>query len=86
MTLVIAALFVALFPRLTGGNLRSFLGFCVFTDKEVEILTARVLKDDATKAQPRRHITGGEVKSAVSLNLGSVLHVLICDTSLPTGA
>jgi hypothetical protein len=64
-TILVGILFIALFP-LSSANPVSLLGFRYFSERESQILQQRVLRDDPTKFQPRRNVTLGEVKAALS--------------------
>lgn len=60
-------LFIALFPR-SPSNPVSLLGFNYFTEREAQILTARVVRDDPSKVHAKTHVSRGELKDAVSAN------------------
>lgn len=65
LTVVVAALFLALFPRSSRRPV-SLLGVTLFNEREARILTARVVRDDHTKIQAKQHVSRDEFKSAVS--------------------
>ncbi|KAH8172467.1 major facilitator superfamily protein [Sarocladium implicatum] len=74
LTLVVAAAFVALFPRSTKRP-TSLLGVRYFTENESKILTARVLRDDPSKAHKHVHVKKEEFKATFS-NWRLISHVV----------
>ncbi|KAL2125017.1 hypothetical protein VTJ04DRAFT_1382 [Mycothermus thermophilus] len=64
-TVLVGLIFLALFPKSTAHPV-SLLGLRYFNEREAQILTQRVLRDDPTKFQPRRNVSLAEVKAAFS--------------------
>lgn len=64
MTLLIAVLFILLFPQSPKRPV-SLAGLRYFSQRESEILAARVLQDDPTKAEARPSVSREELKAAV---------------------
>lgn len=65
MTVFVAGLFVLLFPK-SSQNPTSIVGINFFTERQAQMITARVIRDDATKAQLRKHVSRKEIKDGVS--------------------
>ncbi|KAL2157990.1 hypothetical protein VTH06DRAFT_4799 [Thermothelomyces fergusii] len=74
-TVLVGALFVALFPR-SPGNPVSIFGIRYFSEREAHILGQRVLRDDPTKIQPRQNVSWAEVKATFT-NWRLLPHFLI---------
>ncbi|KAL2165666.1 hypothetical protein VTG60DRAFT_4049 [Thermothelomyces hinnuleus] len=74
-TVLVGALFIALFPP-SPGNPVSLLGIRYFSEREVQILQQRVLRDDMTKIQPRQNVSWDEVKATFT-NWRLLPHFLI---------
>lgn len=66
--MLVGLIFLALFPKSTAHPV-SLLGLRYFNEREAQILTQRVLRDDPTKFQPRRNVSLAEVKAAVRIFL-----------------
>ena len=64
MTLFLAIAFIAFFPRGTHRPV-SLMGLRYFSERESQVLTARVLRDDPSKQQVRQHISREEFMAAV---------------------
>ncbi|KAL2211264.1 alternative sulfate transporter [Sarocladium strictum] len=75
MTVVVSVSFIAMFPR-SNTKPFSILGVKFFTEKETEIIIARVVRDDRTKSQLRNHVSRGELKAAFT-NWRSVGHLIV---------
>ncbi|CAH0042809.1 unnamed protein product [Clonostachys rhizophaga] len=74
LTIVIAALFITLFPRSTSNPV-SLAGLRHFTEEEAHIITQRVLLDDPTKKHAHTHVSREELK-AVFTNWKLIAHVM----------
>lgn len=65
-TVLIGIGFLTTFPNKISDPV-SNLGYRYFTEREAQIIYERVLRDDPTKAQPKRHVTWAEIKSTVCI-------------------
>ncbi|CAG9977195.1 unnamed protein product [Clonostachys byssicola] len=74
LTIVIAVLFITLFPRSTSNPV-SLAGLRHFTEEEAHIITQRVLLDDPTKKHAHTHVSREELK-AVFTNWKLIAHVM----------
>ncbi|CAG9945274.1 unnamed protein product [Clonostachys rosea f. rosea IK726] len=74
LTIVIAVLFITLFPRSTSNPV-SLAGLRLFTEEEAHIITQRVLLDDPTKKHAHTHVSREELK-AVFTNWKLIAHVM----------
>ncbi|KAL9949020.1 hypothetical protein ACHAQF_006950 [Verticillium nonalfalfae] len=64
-TVLIGIGFLTTFPNKINDPV-SILGYRYFTEREAQIIYERVLRDDPTKAQPKRHVTWAEIKSTLT--------------------
>ncbi|KAG9254867.1 alternative sulfate transporter [Emericellopsis atlantica] len=82
LTVVVAALFLVLFPRSSQRPI-SLLGISLFNEREARILTARVMRDDHTKIQAKQHVSRDEFKSAMTnwRSLGHIIVAICCLSS-----
>ncbi|PNH53602.1 hypothetical protein VD0003_g3851 [Verticillium dahliae] len=64
-TVLIGIGFLTTFPNKISDPV-SNLGYRYFTEREAQIIYERVLRDDPTKAQPKRHVTWAEIKSTLT--------------------
>lgn len=62
---MVAACFIIVFPRSTDRPV-SLFGLRYFDQREAQILTQRVLRDDPTKIHAKPHVSREEFKAAVS--------------------
>ncbi|KAM0604208.1 hypothetical protein ACHAP1_005905 [Verticillium nonalfalfae] len=83
-TVLIGIGFLTTFPNKINDPV-SILGYRYFTEREAQIIYERVLRDDPTKAQPKRHVTWAEIKSTVgnrilveSTNSNLKFGILVC--------
>jgi len=88
-TILCGFIFLFLFPRSTARPV-SLAGVRFFSERESQILTQRVLRDDPSKFQPHKNVSLAEVKATVrcprSQNLRRVkTHTMTLCSSL-TGA
>ncbi|CAI6043051.1 unnamed protein product [Clonostachys chloroleuca] len=74
LTIVIAVLFITLFPRSTSNPV-SLAGLRHFTEEEAHIITQRVLLDDPTKKHAHTHVSREELR-AVFTNWKLIAHVM----------
>ncbi|KAH6680035.1 alternative sulfate transporter [Plectosphaerella plurivora] len=74
-TIVVGIVFIALFPRSTSNPV-SLLGYRFITERESQILTARVLRDDPSKAHAKTHVSRTELKNALT-NWKLIPHVIL---------
>lgn len=65
LTLLVAAAFIAFFPRSTERPV-SLLGIRYFSESQAMILNARVVRDDPSKVHAHVHVKKSEMKDAVS--------------------
>ncbi|CAK7236665.1 hypothetical protein SCUCBS95973_009685 [Sporothrix curviconia] len=79
-TLAIGFLFITLFPK-NPSNPTSILGLRYFNDREIHILSRRVLLDDPSKIHTHTHITRQEIKNALT-NWRLIPHVLLTISAL----
>ncbi|KAK0624602.1 major facilitator superfamily domain-containing protein [Bombardia bombarda] len=74
-TVIVGFAFISLFPK-APGNPVSVFGYRYFNERESQILLRRVLLDDPSKAQTQQHISGAEIKAAVT-NWKLIPHVIL---------
>ncbi|KAH7310576.1 major facilitator superfamily domain-containing protein [Stachybotrys elegans] len=65
VTVVIGIVFLATFPK-EVSNPVSLLKFRYFTEREAQILTERVLRDDPSKRQVRTHVSWEEFRATIT--------------------
>lgn len=78
--MLVGFFFIALFPRSTSNPV-SLLGFRYFTEREAQILTARVLRDDPSKVHAKTHVSRGELKDALT-NWKLIPHIILTISGL----
>jgi hypothetical protein len=64
LTISIGVVFLISFPD-EVANPVSLLRYRYFTEREAQILSERVLRDDPSKKQARRHVTWAEFRTTV---------------------
>ncbi|KAM0285785.1 hypothetical protein ACHAQH_001247 [Verticillium albo-atrum] len=74
LTLIVGVTFISLFPKSTGHPV-SLLGYRYFTEREAQILTARVIQDDPSKRHAKEHVSRSELKAALT-NWRLIPHVI----------
>ncbi|KAM0541665.1 hypothetical protein ACHAPJ_013140 [Fusarium lateritium] len=83
-TLIIGITFILLFPNQVSNPV-SLVGIRYFNEREAEILTQRVLRDDPSKAIIRRHINRQELIAALT-NWRLIPHIGLTITGLATAS
>ncbi|KAM0330873.1 hypothetical protein ACHAQA_003829 [Verticillium albo-atrum] len=73
-TLLVGVTFISLFPKSTSHPV-SLLGKRYFTERESQILTARVIRDDPSKRHVKEHVSRSELKDALT-NWRLIPHIL----------
>lgn len=63
-SVLVGLIFLALFPKNTSNPV-SLLGFRLFTEKESQILTKRILRDDPSKISAKPNISRQEMRNVV---------------------
>ncbi|CAK7221697.1 hypothetical protein SEUCBS140593_004654 [Sporothrix eucalyptigena] len=79
-TVVVGILFISLFPK-SPANPVSILGFRYFSDREIHVLSRRVLLDDPSKIHTHTHISKQELKNALT-NWRLIPHILLTISTL----
>ncbi|KAK3694525.1 major facilitator superfamily domain-containing protein [Podospora appendiculata] len=74
-TVLVGATFLSFFPH-SPGNPVSLLKYRYFSERESQLILRRVLLDDPTKSETRKHIPWSEVK-AVLTNWTLIPHILL---------
>ncbi|PKS08198.1 hypothetical protein jhhlp_005474 [Lomentospora prolificans] len=83
-TILVGIAFLFTIPQATDKPF-SILGYRYFTERESAVLTERVLRDDPSKAQPKRHVSWSEIK-AVLKNWRLLPHIGLTITGLAPNA
>lgn len=79
-TIVIGILFITFFPK-SPSNPVSIMGIRYFNEREIHILSRRVLLDDPSKIHTHTHISAAEIKAALT-NWRLIPHVLLTISAL----
>ncbi|TEA15264.1 putative transporter [Colletotrichum sidae] len=79
-TVLVGICFLVFFPNQVSNPV-SLSGMRYFTEREAEILYNRVMFDDPTKAQPRRKVSGPELKAALT-NWRLIPHIIFTIAAL----
>ncbi|CRK21379.1 hypothetical protein BN1723_012369 [Verticillium longisporum] len=74
LTLAVGITFISLFPQSTNHPV-SLFGYRYFTEREAQILTARVIRDDPSKRHAKQHVSRSELKDALT-NWRLIPHVI----------
>ncbi|KJR89056.1 transporter [Sporothrix schenckii 1099-18] len=80
ITVAIGILFITFFPK-SPSNPVSILGIRYFNEREVHILSRRVLLDDPSKIHTHTHISKQEIKNALT-NWRLIPHVILTISAL----
>ncbi|ROT35139.1 alternative sulfate transporter [Sodiomyces alkalinus F11] len=83
-TIFVGATFICFFPKSPSEPV-SIFGYRYFTEREAQILTARVLRDDPTKAQKNKHMRWKEIKDALT-NWKLISHLVLTVAGLAPAA
>lgn len=79
-TVVVGIFFITFFPK-SPTNPVSILGIRYFDEREIHILSRRVLLDDPSKIHTHTHISKQEIKSALT-NWRLIPHILLTISTL----